>query len=374
MIGLGWGWAAGAVNDVLTPIAFADLRNWEADDHAAALSAFRMSAEAMLAKPYKERVLSPSIEDMAAVAARAMGASAAADPRGFFEDNFAPMRVERDGFLTGFFEPVIRASRERSAAFPVPVLRRPDDLVEVKGTSRPSSWPEDIHFGLQTVDGLTECPDRVAIQDGALDGQGLELAWLADPVDAFFIHVQGAAKLDLDPTLSADDPARFMRITFDGKSGHAYTSLAKLICERDGIMPQDMTADRLADYMRGLGAEIWSLLAQNRSYIFFRQIEGQAASDGPIAAAKVPLQPGRSLAMDRTLHMFGTPVWCETDEPLPEDETPFARLLTMHDTGSAITGPARGDLFVGSGEEAGLTAGRIRHRARFVMLHPTPRS
>lgn len=354
----------------LRACSFDNLDGWAEDDHGAALEAFRVSARFMLTKPYPERALSPSLAAMVEVAYQSLEDAAFNDPKGFFERYFVPMRFEKIGFLTGYFEPVLRASREKSSGFPVPLLRRPHDLVEVNDTNRPPNWPVDMRFGVMGEQGLQECADRAAIQSGALAEQGLELVWLADPVDAFFIHVQGSAKLDLDPSLAQDDPARFMRVTFDGKSGHDYTSLAKVLCERHNIKPQDMTADRLADHMRAMGDDVWSLLAENRSYIFFKEVEGLKADEGPVAAAKVPLLPGRSLAMDRTLHMFGTPVWCKSEAALPGVDTPLSRLLTVHDTGSAITGAARGDLFVGSGMEAGFVAGRIRHKTWFTMLHP----
>ncbi len=272
--------------------------------------------------------------------------------------------------MTGYFEPVLPASLTRRPGFDVPLLRRPPDLCSVTDANRPDGWDVDIRFARSTPDGLRPYHDRAAIRAGALDGQGLELVWLSDPVDAFFIHVQGAAKLDLDPSLPADDPARYLRITYDGKSGHAYTSIARLLCERDGIAPAAMTADVLAEWLRAHPEQRDKLIDRNHSYIFFREVDGLAPTSGPVAAAKVPLCAGRSIAVDRKLHSFGTLVWLETATPLPGDSAPVARLTVAHDTGSAITGPARADLFVGSGAEAGLIAGRIRHDATLTVLLP----
>jgi membrane-bound lytic murein transglycosylase A len=214
--------------------------------------------------------------------------------------------------------------------------------------------------------GLTEFFDRPAIETGALAALGLELAWLADPVDAFFVHVQGSARLRLAE-------GGTMRVAFDGKSGHAYTSIGRLAVER-GLLPLG-GADKD-------GLEVWlknnrelgeALMRENRSFIFFRE-SALAEDEGPLGAAGVPLTAGRSLAVDRTLMTFHTPIWVEVTG-LADPETAdrqFRRLMVAQDTGSAIVGPARGDLFFGSGERAGSLAGRVRNEARMTALVPAP--
>ncbi len=361
-----------AQDAVLTPVAFGALAGWAADDHLAAFHAYHASAGELVAGRYRQRPLGPDADAAKAVAQAALAAPVddSASARAFFERRFQPHRIDAKGFLTGYFEPVLPASRSRTPDFDVPLLRRPMDLVSVTDENRPQGWDADTRFARSTPDGLQPYADRAAIRAGALNGQGLELVWLADPVDAFFVHVQGAAKLDLDPQLGIDDPARYLRVTYDGKTGHPYTSIARLLCERDGIDPAAMTADMLAGWLRAHPEQRDKLIDQNRSYIFFRDVEGLAPTSGPVAAAKVPLCAGRSIAVDRKLHSFGTLVWLETATPLPGDSAPVARLTVAHDTGSAITGPARADLFVGSGAEAGLIAGRIRHDATLTVLLP----
>lgn len=355
----------------LRQVAFSSLAGWPADDHLAAFHAYCASAEEVVAGRYRQRPLGPDAAAAEAVAQAALLADVkdGTDARTFFERWFQPYRIEDNGFLTGYFEPVLHASRTRKPGFDVPLLRRPADLCAVTDANRPEGWDPDMRFARATPNGLQPYHDRAAIRAGALNGQGLELAWLADPVDAFFIHVQGAAKLDLDPSLPAGDPARYLRVTYDGKTGHAYTSIARLLCERDGLAPAAMTADVLAQWLRDHPDERDGLIDRNRSYIFFREVKGLNPASGPVAAAKVPLCEGRSIAVDRTLHTFGSPIWLET-APLPGDDAPAARLTVAHDTGSAITGPARADLFVGSGAEAGIIAGRIRHKATLTLLLP----
>lgn len=356
----------------LEPISFDQLQGWENDDHLAAFAAFLPGAQRMQEKPYKTRVLGVDGQVLKSVGRRALNVSSGGpvdgpSARRFFEDEFTPHRLvgnqEKSGLLTGFFEPLVPASRKPSDRFRYPLYRRPADLVDVDGDNRPVAMDATYRFARATPDGIVEYFDRSDVQNGALSNQGLELAWLESKVDAFFIHVQGAAKLQLSD-------GDVMRVTFAAKSGHPYTSVAKTLCHRLKIPPEEMTADRLADWMFANPEKLDELLAHNRSYIFFKKVEDQLDSEGPIAAAKVPLIAGRSMAVDRTLHTFGCPIWLTTSQPLPEDDEPLARLMMAHDTGSAIVGAERGDLFTGTGRNAGLKAGRIRHSANLFVLVP----
>ena len=358
----------------LEEIDFARLSGWEADDHAAALAAFRLSAARALERPYRSRALTTD-KGFAAVARLSLETGAADDPRAFFEHRFRPHRVHGGpDVLTGYFEPLVEASPVRTATHTEPLLRRPPDLVDARDVA-PELRDTDARYG-RVVDGrLKPYHDRAAIRAGALAGRGLEIVWL-DPVDAFTIHVQGSARLRVGPSL--------LRVGYAAKSGHSYTSLGRVMRERLGVTPDEMTMDRLTAWMRTHRGELDDLLALNRSYIFFAVTDGnghgtgdgngggdeEPVASGPAAAAAVPLTPGRSLAVDRALHTFGWPHFVSTAEPLPGDAAPMRRLLVAQDTGSAIVGPARGDLFVGTGDEAGVVAGRINHRAAFVVLLP----
>lgn len=352
----------------LRETSFSDLQGWQEDDVLAAFHAWKISAQYALVKPYKTRRFGADSDQQRELTRRALasGPETEAEARAFFETCFAPYRVVPEskdpGFLTGYFEPEVPASATRSDRFRYPLYRQPGDLVEVEPGSVPG-LDADCRFGRHTEAGTVPFFDRAAIEDGALSGRGLELVWLDDPVDRFFIHVQGAARLRMQN-------GETRRVTFAAKTGHPYTSVARLLCERDGLPAEKMTADRLAAWMRAYPDEADRLIRCNQSYIFFREVEGLAETDGPVAAAKIPLTAGRSLAVDRTLYTFGTPIWLNTTKPLPGEERPLQRLMVAHDTGSAITGPARGDYFAGSGEEAGLLAGRIRHDVSFTLLLP----
>jgi membrane-bound lytic murein transglycosylase A len=161
-----------------------------------------------------------------------------------------------------------------------------------------------------------------------------------------------------------------MRVAYAGKTGHPYTPIGRLLVEMGELERENVTMAMIRAWLEANPARAHSLMMKNRSFIFFADTGEADPAIGPIGAASVPLTAGRSLALDHTLHTFGTPVWIATHTPLPWESKKFRRLMTHQDTGSAITGPARGDLFIGSGAEAGTVAGAIRHAADFYVLVP----
>ncbi|MFD0916983.1 murein transglycosylase A [Pseudahrensia aquimaris] len=353
----------------LKPLSFDSIKGWAQDDHAQAFAAFLRSARRMAQKPYKTRALGEDGTALAAIGEKALAAdnTSASDAKVFFERHFQPHHVmpQQDaaaGFMTGFFEPEMQASLQQSEAFPEPLYARPPELVDLNDDNRPPELDETYRYGWLANGKIVQSPDRGAINAGALAELGLEIAWMRNRVDAFFIHVQGAAKLMLPDGES-------LRVTYAGKTGHPYTSLGRLLCERLGVTTAQMTSDVLRDWMMENPAQLDEVLAHNRSYIFFEASEAGEV-DGPIAAAKVPLMPHRSLAVDRSLHTFGVPFFISTHTPLPGETTPFRKLMIAHDTGSAIVGPARGDIFCGTGDAAGMQAGRIQHAADMIVLMP----
>lgn len=355
------------VNPVFRSRGFDAIEGWRDDDHIAAFGAFRSGAAAIAATPPKTRALGVSGSALAGAAAAALaldGPVARDQARAFFERHFRPFAIAADGFVTGYYEPQLAASRTRSGRFSVPLYRRPDDLVDVDDTNRPDGWDPDMRFGRATESGLQPFHDRAAIEAGALAGRGLELAWLESAVDAFFVHIQGSACLRLAE-------GGMMRIAFAAKSGHPYTAIGRLAVER-GLLPLAAAdKDGLEAWLKNNARLATALMRENRSFIFFRHTD-QDEGEGPIGAAGVPLTPGRSLAVDRMLHTFHTPIWVNAQELADFDaaEPPFRRLMIAHDTGSAIVGAARGDLYWGSGRAAGSRAGRIRHAAKMVALLP----
>lgn len=351
----------------LVPVAFADLPGWADDDHAAAFAAFRTSCAALLAQDPALRSGRPAEPDLLAVCAAASGSTPAA-ARSFFESRFAPFEVRPPsgaGFLTSYYEPEFPGARQPGNGFVVPLLDRPDDLVTI---SQGGSLP-DIEAGLQAArrrpdGGYEPYPDRAAIEDGALGARARPIVYLREPGEAFIIQVQGSARIRLPD-------GGLVRLAYAGRNGHPYTSIGRLLAER-GLLPlETMTLAGLMGWLKDNPAAAKALMRENRSYIFFRETE-LADTDGPIGAAGVPLTAYRSLAVDRTLHTFHTPVFVEAPELIdPEHEgRAFRRLMIAQDTGSAIVGPARGDLFFGAGQAVGSRAGRVRHVATMIALVP----
>jgi membrane-bound lytic murein transglycosylase A len=348
--------------------SFDDLRGWRDDDHLCAFTAFRYSAFHVLTKPYRTGALGIGSDAFAAAyaEARAVSGPNRSEVRTFFERHFVPMLVKAEsgaGLVTGFYEPEVEASPVRTERFVVPLLSRPADLVDIDDTNRPPGMDPYLAFAREASAGPVEYFDRGAIERGALDGQDLEIAWLAEKVDAFFIHVQGAARLKMTD-------GRLSRVTYAAKSGQRFTGPGKILSELGEIPLEKVTMQSIRAWFKAHPDRIDEILWQNRSYIFFREAPVEDASLGPIAAAKVPLTPGRSVAVDRLLHTFGTPFYIDAPTLTAFDRKPFRRLMIAQDTGSAITGPARGDLFAGSGDAAGEVAGVVRNAADFYALVP----
>ncbi len=350
----------------LRAAGFDSIGGWPEDDHAAAFAAFRRSALHVVSNPPRQRPLGVAGERLvpAAKAALALGNPDAAAARGFFERWFDPLRVEPaegGGFVTGYYEPEVDGSLAASEAYPVPLHALPPDLVEIPPDADRGGLDPALTWARRRPDGsFAEHPDRGAIMAGALGPDAATLAHVATWVEAFFIHVQGSARIRLSG-------GGVRRISFAGKSGHPYFPVARVLVERGLMAPAEATADVLRDWLLAHPDETPAVLARNRSYIFFREAPVPDPALGPVAAAGVPLTPGRSLAVDRHLHSFHLPVFVDADLG---DAGPFRRLMVAQDTGSAIVGPARGDLFFGTGEAAFAKAARIRHPARFVLLHP----
>lgn len=349
-------------------VSFSDLDGWKSDDHQAALACFRMSAKGFAEKaPISRLAVQPSAEllgvaDSAlALDAENIGKDSA---RKFFEDNFRPMRFnEEKGFVTAYFEPEVEASRVKSKEFPYPLYRRPHDLVKIDKENPPKGITQGLEYARQTDKGFTDFYNRGEIDNGALADRGLELFWLKSAIEGFYIHVQGSARL-----LFEDGTAS--RVSYAGKTGHPYTSIGKELVAQGTLEVEQANMTTIRAWLEDDMPRAMEMLHRNNSFIFFTEVLGHDPEFGPIAAAGVQLTPGRSLAVDKSVHAYGTPVWLGTEKPLPSDIKPFQRLMIAQDTGSAIVGQQRGDIFIGSGDEAGMVAGAVRHDTDFVILEP----
>lgn len=288
--------------------------------------------------------------------------------RAFFEAHFVPHRVVQangTGFLTGYFEPELRGSRTPSPRYRVPVYRKPDDLVVLIPDEQRGTLDGEMTAGRKTADGIVPYSTRRQIDQGALRGRGLEILYLDDPVAAFFMHIQGSGRVVLDD-------GQVVRLSYAAKNGYPYTSIGRILLDRGEIAKADMSLDTLTAWLRAHPESADQLLWENRSYIFFQEDADAAPDAGPIGAQNVPLTDGRSLAVDPGFHALGTPIWVAAPSLDVHGQSGFHRLMVAQDVGSAIKGPERGDIYWGSGADAGAIAGRTRHTGHFYVLRPRP--
>ncbi|GAA0276644.1 hypothetical protein LNAOJCKE_1190 [Methylorubrum aminovorans] len=356
---------------VLEPVALKALPGWREDDGAAALDTFRRTCAGPGPNPPQAQVVTGSPADLATACAAA-AAVRPEDAKKFFEARFSAYRIVRPasgteperrvGFLTGYFEPELTGSLTPGPGYTAPVLARPDDLVSLApGETAPGLDPV-YRAGRRTETGLVPYPDRAAIEDGALGERIRPLLWLRDSVDLFVLQVQGSGRVRLPD-------GRGMRVLYDGKNGQPYTSIGKLLVAEGHLPLNGLSLERWTTWLRANPDHARRLMRMNASYIFFRTEPVTDPTLGPPGAAGVPLSPGRSMAVDSNLWRYGLPFWLEGKLP---GQPGRGHLVVAADTGSAIVGPARGDLYVGTGAAAGRAAGDLHDRMGFVVLLPKP--
>lgn len=356
----------------LEPVDFSDLPNWQDDDHAHAFQAFVASSERLLEQAqtsgagYLGKPTPEALMRCAAAAVAQNKALSRSDARKFFETYFHPHKIAdgaEPGLLTGYYEPVLDASRSCSDSYPVPLLRRPENLINLVSDADRGQFGDQLTHALETDGDTVPCPTRSEIEQGALETRSLAFAWLRCPVDAFFLHVEGSGLLKFEDGCS-------QRVTYDGKNGHPYTSVGQHLIETGVFEKGTLTFQGLKDWLKADIQRARSVLWQNKSYIFFRELRSDEP-DSALGVLQIPLVPGRSLAVDTTYHNMGSPIFV-TAPDLEVDGVPdgYARLMVAHDVGSAIRGPERGDIFFGSGEDAGRRAGLTVHRGTFYVLKP----
>jgi membrane-bound lytic murein transglycosylase A len=358
----------------LEPLEFSEISGWSTAEAAGAWPAFRASCEAVVARlgPLRSGVsVEPALFDTCKVALGTPDDPAAREA--FFRSRFQPHRVRPKGetgagFVTGYYEPEIAGALERSERFSAPILSRPSNLIDMRDAFEPG-WDRASEGAMRDRDGrLTPYPDRAAIEAGAIDTLSRPILWLEDHVEVFFVQVQGSARV----RLPGGDR---VRLVYDGRNGRPYTSIGRAVIERGHILAEEMSLSTLKIWLKGSGLGKGQpgreILHLNRSYVFFRLEPDTDPNLGPIGGQGAPLTAMRSIAVDRNVWPYATPVWISAD--LSSAGLPAERpgtLMVAQDTGSAIVGPARGDLFIGSGAAAGEIAGRIRHPADFIVFLP----
>ncbi|MGB1235444.1 MAG: murein transglycosylase A [Planktomarina sp.] len=314
---------AGQADVSRTLLQFSDLNGWASDDHGVALAAFQETCI-----DFKEPEWIPLCDI----------AFKAPNPRLFFETFFQPVLIEDDTpmLFTGYFEPELNGAHNRGGQYQTPLYAMPDGIQ--KGTP----W-------------LT----RRQIDQGAIAGRGLELAWVDDPVAAFFLQIQGSGRVRMND-------GTMMRLGFGGANGHPYRSIGKEMIARGIFEPHQASAKRIADWVRDNPTAGRQLLWHNPSYVFFRNVDHVPAEKGPLGAMSRSITNMRSIAVDPNYTKLGAPVWIEKG-----GRDPLNRLMIAQDTGSAIDGAQRADIFYGTGDAAGAAAGRIKDPGRMIVLLPT---
>ena len=331
---------------VLKPTTFSALSGWERDDHAQALAVFKNSCAVRVKQkkePTKPSRISPRLEQWRSVCAQAASTPAdARSARHFFEEYFTPVALtnngKHDGLITGYYVPSFAASAKQSAQFATPVY----------------ALPKDVKKGVPYY-------TRSEIRRGALAGRGLSIAWAQDPIELFFAEIQGSAELVME-----DGSKRY--IGYAGKNNHAYTAIGKLLLDEGALNKQNVSMQSIKQWLRNNPSQANRIMDANESYVFFRLLK----EGSPPGAQGVPLVAGRSLAVDARNLAYGLPVYLTTTLPQTSsgDGGEFSRLMIAQDTGGAIKGSVRADVFWGSGQHAEWVAGNMKQRGEMVVLVP----
>ena len=351
---------------------FDHLAGWREDDEGAALAALRKSCDAFAKQPPDTPVgpggLAGTAGDWGAPCAEAARLDGADDTaaRRFFEAAFLPFGVANNGdpsgLFTGYYEAELRGSRRREGSFTIPLLRRPADLVMVElGRFRPA-WRGERIAGRVENGRLEPYASRAAIERGALAQRNLELFWVDDPVDAFFLQIQGSGRIRLPDGSVA-------RVGYDGQNGLPYVPIGRLLVERGALTRETVSMQTIRAWLAAHPAEAASLMDENPSYVFFREMAADVDGGGPLGAQGVALTAGRSLAVDRAFLPLGAPLWLDLQDSA-ERNGRLHRLVVAQDTGGAIRGPVRGDLFWGFGPQAAERAGMMKDRGTYYLLLP----
>ncbi|MGZ2255692.1 murein transglycosylase A [Roseobacter sp. A03A-229] len=308
-------------------LSFKDLDGWADDDHAAAFETFRNTCQ-----------------DMDDPDWRAMCAYATSDPdpKSFFELFFRPVLIEdgTPGLFTGYFEPELNGARQRSPRYRYPLYAMP-----------PEAKQTDLWYSRRQI-----------LDGGLLEGRGLEIAWVDDPVELFFLQIQGSGRVNLP------DGGK-LRVGYGGANGHTYRSIGAELVRRGTYASHQVSADVIKNWVRRNPVAGRELLFHNPSYVFFREVSDVPADKGPLGAMNRSVTPMRTIAVDPAYTPLGAPVWIEKD-----GKDPLRRLMIAQDTGSAIKGAQRADVFFGTGDQAGRDAGQLKDPGRMVVLLPIQRA
>jgi membrane-bound lytic murein transglycosylase A len=352
---------------VFTPTSFRDLPGWNDDRVQDAWPALRVGCGALVARPRTVAAWQGPCATASEIDEQDVAAV-----RLFFERNFTPYRIsirdgEDTGLVTGYYEPLLQGSRLPGPAFPAPLYAPPDDLLTV---DLADLYPELKGKRVRgRLDGRRVVPywTRAEIDAGKAAVAGKVLVSISDPVDAFFVQIQGSGRVQLAE-------GGVMRVGYADQNGHPFRSVARVLIDRGELTVGEATMQGIRAWARRHPDQLAQLLDENPSYVFFREVPPpvpgtlEARIDGPIGSLGVPLSAGRAIAVDPRAVPLGAPVFISTTQPL--SDAPLRRLVMAQDTGGAIRGPLRVDFFWGFGDEAGERAGRMRQQGQLWLLWP----
>ena len=341
---------------LFTPVGFEALPGWRQDDLRQAWPAFQASCRALTARPDWKT---------ACAAGRLVDASDGEAIRRYFETYFVPNLVRAPdgldtGLITGYYEPLLHGARKRGGAFQTPLYKVPDDLITV---DLASVYPNLKGMRLRgRLVGKTVVPygSRAEIERAKIPGK--ELVWVDDPVEAFFLEVQGSGRVQLD------DAGETVRVAYADQNGHPYKAIGRWLIDQHELTSEQASAQGIKAWIAAHPERRQELLDVNPSYVFFKEERLPDPSVGPKGALGVPLTPGRSVAIDKTILPLGAPLFLSTTQPA--SDTPLQRLVIGQDTGGAIRGAVRADFFFGFGGEAAENAGRMKQRGQLWALLP----
>lgn len=364
----------------VTPVAFERLPGWAEANLQPALNAFVRSCERILPRPadapFGPHPVFGRVGDWTSVCNAAIDlhgqsyGNAAVDNaavRQFFERRFRPHQVaagrDTTGLFTGYFEPQLRGARSRGGAYTVPLYRRPDDLVSADLGRFDGDLRGERVIGRVERGRLVPYPSRAEIMNGALAERDLELLWVDSRIDKFFLQIQGSGRVLLPDS-------SLVRVGYNGQNGWPYRAIGRDLIDMGVLTRDNVSLQTIRAWMEAHPAQANALMARNTSYVFFRELRRLQSDEGPLGAQDVPLTPGYSLAVDRDYLPLGAPLWLVTTAPRPEGAQPLRRLMIAQDTGGAIRGAVRGDVFWGAGDRARATAGRMQHPGHYFVLLP----
>lgn len=374
----------------LNPMPAAYLDGWHPDGMNRSLQAFQRSCDVMLNRPgdaqmVPGRPVFGTTRDWVPACEKAFSLRDTTDAAAqtFFRTFFRPHRVgmgtDTTGLFTGYYEPQLRGSREKTDRYAVPLYRPPTDLIRVNLGEFRSSLEGQRIFGRVENQRLVPYYDRSEIANGRLDGRGLEIVWVDSRVDKFFLQIQGSGRVMLrDSSL--------IRVGYAGANGQPYRAIGRDLIAMGEVSREEMSMQAIRTWLATHPDRVPELLEKNRSYVFFQERKDLDATEGPIGAQGIPLTEGVSLAVDSDILPYGAPLWLSTTRPLTESEraggvvpadtvdgvpvTTFRRMMIAQDTGGAIRGAVRGDVFWGSGDQAAAIAGRMKSPGRYVVFLP----